>query len=372
MIYLDYAANTPVDPEVLNCFCETAAQYPGNPNSAHPAGTAARRELERITDGIAELLSAAPEEVIFTSGAAESNNLAVKGIAEAYRNNGRHIITTPLEHPSTADSLAYLQEQGWEVDTLHLTADGSIDLKELSALLRPDTVLLTISLADSELGIIQPLSAIQSLLTVYPACHLHVDATQALGWVPVTFAGMDTMSFAPHKFGGLAGTGILMKRRGLRLTPQIHGGGMQTLRSGTPSLALAASTETALRKALAEEPSRTARVRALNHRLRSALAVYPRAEINSPADAVPDILNLSVTGISGPSFQRMLAERGFCVSVRSACETAGAPSAAVLAVSGDRRRALSSWRISLGADTTEEEIDHFLACFAQILKGLPV
>jgi cysteine desulfurase len=369
MIYLDYAANAPVDPEVLACFCETERRFCGNPNSRHPAGQAAAEAMRRAAEGIAALLDADSGDIIFTSGATEANNLALKGMAEKAGPSRRQIISTPLEHSSVAETLRHLQKQGWQVDLLEILPDGTPDLEQFKALLHEDTAMVAVTAVDSELGTIQPLDRIREILRDYPDCRLHVDATQAVGRIPVSFAGIGTMSFAPHKFGGLNGSGVLIKRRNLSLEPQIHGGESTTVwRSGTPALALAVSAEKALRLALENREERYAAVKKRNAELRERLCRYENVRINSPENSVPHILNLSVRDVKGTVFQRRLAEHGVCVSVKSACASDGEPSAAVLAVSGDRRNALSSWRISLSHQTTQEEIDRFLTIFEQCCR----
>ena len=371
MIYLDYSANTPADAAVLEAFCQTERRYIGNPNSAHPAGLAARAEMERVTDSIAALLGVRGEEIIYTSGASEANNLAVKGLVQAARPTGGHIISTPLEHSSVSGALAALQKQGCEVELVDIKPDGTIDLAHLQRLLRQDTVLLAVCAVDSELGTVQPIRDIAAILQGYPHCHLHVDATQAVGKTELIFNGVDTMSLAPHKFYGLNGSGLLLKKSGVALEAQIHGGGSTTpYRSGTPALGMAVSAETALRLALGQQAQRIAHVSELNRRLRTQLGQYPAVRFNSPPNAVPHILNLSVTGVKGTVFQRALSEQGVCVSVRSACAAEGAPSAAVYAVSHDRRNALSSWRISLSHLTTHEELTEFLHAFARCYQAL--
>lgn len=371
MIYLDYSANTPVDPAVLEAFCKTEQTYIGNPNSTHCAGQSAQREMARITDSIAGLLGVSPSEIIYTSGASESNNLAIKGIAHAGRHTGRHIISTALEHSSVGGSLSALQSQDYEIDLVDIGRDGTLDLEQLKVLLRQDTVLVSVCAVDSELGSVQPIGQIAEILRDFPNCRLHVDATQAVGKAPLIWDGVDTMSIAPHKFYGLNGSGLLIKRKALRLEPQIHGGTSTTLyRSGTPALALAVSVETALRLALERQPERASYVIKLNAELRAALLGYPAVRINSPKGAVPHILNLSVQGVKGTAFQRALSEHGVCVSVKSACSTQGTPSKAVFAVSRDRKNALSSWRISLSHLTTREEIGQFLSIFDRCYKEL--
>lgn len=371
MIYLDYSANTPADPEVLARFCQIESTLPGNPNSLHAAGRAARAEIDRATTHIAELLNVQPGELIYTSGASEANNLALKGIAHLAAGRGKHIITTPLEHSSVSGCLTALQREGFTVDTVKLLPDGTADLAHLRSLLREDTILAAVTAVDSELGVIQPVGKIAEIVHTSPNCRLHVDATQAMGKTPFSFAGADTVSFTAHKFYGLNGIGVLWKRRGLAIEPLIHGGESTTLyRSGTPTTALISSLELALQKALCGIEDRRAIVTARNAFLRKALSRYEDVRINSPEGAVPHILNVSVSGVKGTVFQRRLDEKGVCVSVKSACASDGLPSSAVLAVSGDRRNALSSWRISLSHLTTQEECERFLEAFEQCREEL--
>ena len=242
--------------------------------------------------------------------------------------------------------------------------DGTVDLEHLKDLLRPDTICVAVTLVDSELGVVQPVQEIAAILKAYPHCHLHVDATQAVGKIPVSFEGVDTMSLTAHKFYGLNGIGLLIKRRNLALEPLIHGGESTTIyRSGTPTVALASSLACALDFAVTDLPGRVDHVAKLNAELRAALNTYPLVRINSPEHAIPHVLNLSVQNVKGTVFQRELDAKGVCVSVKSACSSDGLPSRAVFAVSRDRRNALSSWRISLSHLTTEDEIKAFLQAF---------
>ncbi len=364
MIYLDYSANTPADPRVLDRFCTVERSCIGNANSHHQAGAAAKAEIDAATIKIASLLSVQPAEAIYTSGASESNNFALKGLVRLSRHVGKHIISTPLEHSSVSGTLTALQEQGCEIDLVDIQRDGTIDLEHLKDLLRPDTIAVAVTLVDSELGVVQPVDKIAEILKDYPNCHLHVDATQAVGKIPVSFEGVDTMSLTAHKFYGLNGIGLLLKRRNLALEPLIHGGESTTIyRSGTPTVALASSLASALELAVNELPERAAHVQKLNAELRAALSRRPDVRINSPEHAIPHILNLSVQNVKGTVFQRELDAHGVCVSVKSACSSDGLPSRAVFAVSRDRRNALSSWRISLSHLTTEAEIQEFLQVF---------
>ena len=364
MIYLDYSANTPVDARVLEQFCAVERRCIGNANSHHQAGSAAKAEIDAATIKIASLLGVQPAEIIYTSGASEANNFALKGLARLSRHVGRHIISTPLEHSSVSGTLTALQEQGYEIDLLDVKQDGTVDLEHLKDLLRPDTICVAITLVDSELGVVQPVQEIAAILKAYPHCHLHVDATQAVGKIPVSFEGVDTMSLTAHKFYGLNGIGLLIKRRNLALEPLIHGGESTTIyRSGTPTVALASSLACALDLAVTDLPGRVDHVAKLNAELRAALSTYPLVRINSPEHAIPHVLNLSVRNVKGTVFQRELDAKGICVSVKSACSSDGLPSRAVFAVSRDRRNALSSWRISLSHLTTEDEIKAFLQAF---------
>ena len=229
---------------------------------------------------------------------------------------------------------------------------------------RIPAIVVAVTMVDSELGVVQPVKEISEILQAWPNCHLHVDATQAVGKIPVSFEGVDTMSLTAHKFYGLNGIGLLIKRRNLALEPLIHGGESTTIyRSGTPTVALASSLACALDLAVTDLPGRVGHVAKLNAELRAALRTYPLERINSPAPAIPQVLNLSVRNVKGTVYQRELDAKGVCISVKSACSSDGLPSRAVFAVSRDRRNALSSWRISLSHLTTEDEIKAFLQAF---------
>ena len=369
MIYLDYTADTPVDERVLQKYTETSRELFANPNSAHSEGRAAKAVIDNALSDIAKLLGIQPNELIFTSGASEANNLAVKGLAFTNRRKGKHIISTFLEHSSVSGALTFLQEQGYEIDLVNILPNGKVDLNNLRNLLRPDTILCAVCAVDSELGTVQPTDEIAVILKDHPDCRLHIDATQAIGKIPFSFAGADTVSFAPHKFYGLKGCGVLYKRDGCVLEPLIHGGASTTIyRSGTPDTAAIAALSTALNIAVNEQKERYDYVRALNERVRAELAKMPKIRINSPADAVPHILNISVSGIKGEEMRKLLDERGICVSVKSACSVPNTPSRPVFAVSHDRKNALSSWRLSLSHLTNEDEIGEFLKALKDIIR----
>lgn len=228
-IYLDYAANTPVDKQVLDVFNENTLKYFANPNSTHNFGKEINEKIEEITKNIKELLQENTNldndtEIIYTSGSSESNNLAIKGIAQTYKENGKHIISIFLEHSSVSSPLTYLKEQGYEIDIVNIKSDGTIDLEHLKNLLRNDTILVSVCYIDSEVGTVQPIQEIVNILKDYPNCFLHVDSTQAVGKIKVDFKGIDLITFAPHKFNGLNGFGVLVKNKDIVLEPLINGG----------------------------------------------------------------------------------------------------------------------------------------------------
>lgn len=369
-IYLDYSADTPVDEQVLKCYCEAAGGFFANPNSNHSFGHEAKDIVDSSIEKIAQLLGVKSSELILTSGASEANNLAVKGFTFANRRRGKHIISTFLEHSSVSGALTFLQEQGWEIDLAKILPDGKIDLEHLKKLLRDDTTLCAVCAADSELGTVQPIEEIAEILKEYPNCRLHVDATQAIGKIPMSFENVDSASFAPHKFYGLKGCGVLYKREDVVLEPLIHGGASTTIyRSGTPDAGAAAACAKALELAAENIDERYKYVSELNRHLREQLSANKKIRINSPDDALPHILNVSVSGIKGEQMRQLLDEQGVCISVKSACSVANTPSRAVYAITNDRKNALSSWRISLSHMTNHEELERFINILNTIINN---
>lgn len=363
-IYLDYSANTPVDSSVLECYTKAVLEYYGNPNSTHHAGTLANERLSKTTNSIADIIKVKPNELIYTSGASESNNLAIKGIARISRHRGKHIISTSLEHSSVSGTLTYLQENGYEIDLVHIISDGTIDLEHLKSLIRDDTILVCVTAVDSELGVVQPIDEISKIVANFPNCKLHVDATQCIGKAEFSFAGVDTASFTAHKFYGLNGCGMLYKREDTIIEPLIHGGKSVTVyRSGTPDVAMAIAMEKALKLAIDSLNVRTEHVIHINEYLTEHLKKYPLVKINSTNKSIPHILNVSVKGVKSIKFQETLNSHGVYVSTKSACSVPNTPSRAVYEVYKDRKNALSSWRISLSHLTTMEEVQEFLKVF---------
>ncbi|MFT8887986.1 MAG: cysteine desulfurase family protein [Ethanoligenens sp.] len=371
MIYLDYAAHTPADETVLQTFCDTTRDYTANSSSPHPLGLTAKERLDAATREIAALVDAKETEIIYTSGASESNNLAIKGAAHQYRMRGKHILSTWLEHSSVTGALAALAQEGYEIEYLNLTPEGQVDLADLRAKLRKDTVLVSVCMVDSEIGLRQPVAEIKEILMDYPHCVFHVDAAQAAGKLPVSLKDADLITFAPHKFYGLIGSGVLLRRESVLLTPLIDGGISTTpFRSGTPALPHITATATALSLALRERETRMTYVESLNRRLRQALAADPDIRINSTTCAVPYILNISLPGVRAEKMQQALAEQDICLSTKSACCAPGTVSRPVFALTKDKKAALSTLRISLSHLTTAEEIEAFLAAFGKCKRTL--
>lgn len=371
MIYLDYAANTPVDDQVLETFCEYSRAYIGNPNSYHSAGSSAKNAMETITTQIASLIGVNPSEIIYTSGASESNNMAIKGIASTYRQKGKHCITTVLDHSSISGAFTALQTAGYEIDLVNIKKDGRIDIEHLKELLRKDTILLAISYVDSELGVVQAMKEIVELIAQYPNCHLHVDGTQAIGRIPFDLDGIHTFSFAPHKFFGINGCGVLVKKEGFVIEPLIHGGASTTVyRSGTPTVGLAASIMKALQLALKRQDSQYEHVKQLSARVKRELSTYPLVRFNSTEFSLPHILNVSVKGVKADQMQAALDELGVCISTKSACSVKNTPSRAVYAVTKDKKNGMYSFRMSFSYLTTQEEVELFLLKFKQCYEKL--
>lgn len=370
MIYLDYAADTPVDEEILKEFCHETRTYYGNPNSTHGIGVKAKERMDTITKEIADIFQVKQEEIIYTSGASESNNLAIKGVAFTYRHKGKHIISTCLEHSSVSGGLTALQNQGYEIDLVDINSDGQVDLEHLNELIREDTILVSICYVDSELGVLQPVSEIAKIVKS-KNCFLHVDATQGIGKIEISTKGVDLLSFSPHKFYGLAGSGVLIRKKNVILEPLIHGGASTTIyRSGTPALGLAFSILKSLKKAELRREANYKYVEGLNHYLLEKLRHYPLVRINSTDKSIPHIINLSIKGIRGSRFQKELSKRNVCVSVKSACSVTETPSRPVYAITKDKKNAMGSWRISLSHLTTKKELDEFMQRFEECYKFL--
>lgn len=373
-IYLDYASNTPVDKDVLNTFNEITLKYFANPNSTHILGKVTNEKIQKTTENIIKELSKKANldenmEIIYTSGSSESNNLAIKGIAKSYKENGKHIISTFLEHSSVSSPLTYLKEQGYEIDIVNITNEGKVDLEHLKSLIRKDTILVSICYIDSEVGIVQPIEEIAKIVKEYPNCFFHVDCTQAVGKINIDLKNIDLISFAPHKFYGLNGFGALIKNKEIVLEPLINGGASTTIyRSGTPVIGQICALEKALEISFNNLEERKKYVKNKNKKLRENLSKYKDVKINTISDENPFILNISVNGVKATEFKNKLEEYGVCISIKSACTITITPSRIVMAMTHDRKRALASFRISLSHLVKESEINKFLEIFDKCYK----
>ena len=365
MVYLDYSATTPTSNEVLESFIKASTNFFANPNSLHKLGTKANELVDASTKQIAELLNVKKEEIIYTSGASESNNLALKGIVDKYSNRGKHIITTEFEHSSIYGPLEYLKKyKGVEVDYVETDEYGRVKLDSLEKLIRDDTILVTICSVNSEIGIRQPIEEIAKIVKNHPKCFLHVDITQTVGKDYINLENVDLASFSAHKIFGIKGIGCLIKKEHLTIEPLIHGGKSTTeYRSGTPTLPLIVSLAKALRLALTDLDEKINKIKELNNYLKEGLKKYPNVVINSNDYSIPQILNFSVIGCKPETLQHALEEYDIYISTQTACAKEEDISRSVYALTHDEKRAKSSVRVSISYVTTKEEIDEFLRCF---------
>lgn len=362
MIYLDYAANYPVKDEVLKKLIDVEKKYYGNTNSFHKVGEESLKKYQEENLKALRLLNLDPSEyeIVYTSSASESNNLAIKGIYNSYQGFGKHILTSPFEHSSVSATLGFLKESGAEVELLKANSDGKIDLIDLKNKLRNDTILLTMILIESETGIIEPYKEVIDVLKDYPNCHLLIDATQAMCKLPLDYNGIEMFSFAPHKFGGIIGSGFLVKKKSTILTPLIHGGkSVSIYRSSTCPLGLISSSIKALELGLNDLNKNYAYVKSLNDYLIDNLKDIKEIEFNSK-DNSPYILNISIKNKKAGETVKYLSDHNICVSQKSACSIKNTSSSTIMNIYHDKNRALSSFRISLSSLTTKEELDEFI------------
>jgi cysteine desulfurase len=370
MTYLDYSATTPVNDEVLDTFVKVSKKYIGNPNSLHKLGVETKGIIDAATKQIADLLNIKENEIIYTSGASESNNTAIKGIALKYQNRGKHIITTEFEHSSIYGPLNALQKQGFKVDFVKTNEYGIVDLEDLKALLTDETVLVSVGLINSEIGIMQPINEIGKIIKQYPKCFFHVDMTQGLGKVKLDFTNVDLASFTAHKIYGIKGIGVLYKKESISIEPLINGGKSTTVyRSGTPAAPLIASISKAIRLIINNIDQNYDYVKKLNDKLKEELKDIEGVYINSNEYCIPNILNLSVLGIKPETMLHALEKYDIYISTQTACST-GSISKSVYALTKDETRATSSIRISLSHLTTYDDINYFKECFIKCLNEL--
>ena len=370
-IYLDHASTTPMRPEVLEAMLPFFREQYGNPSSIYQIGREARKALDSSRDLVAAMMGADAQEIIFTAGGSEADNLAIKGAAFARRHRGNHIITSAIEHPAVLDTCRYLEKHGFEVTFLPVDAQGLVHPAAVAAAIRPETIMVSIMHANNEIGTIQPIAEISEILRE-KSILFHTDAVQTVGHIPVNVKdlGVDLLSLSAHKFYGPKGVGALYVRRGVRLDPLINGGGQErNRRAGTENVAGIVGLATALELAIAEIDSVTEHLRPLQDKLITrVLGVVPHTRLNGHREQrLPGNVSLCFEFIEGESLLLNLDMHGIAASSGSAC-TSGSlePSHVLLALGLPHEIAHGSLRLTLGKDTTEAEIDTVV----EVLPGI--
>lgn len=376
-IYLDHHATTPVDPQVLEAMLPYFTEHFGNPSSvSHAYGWEAEAGVKQAREMIAQAINASPEEIIFTSGATEANNLAIKGVAEAYFSQGQHIITVATEHRAVLDPCQYLESLGFEVTYLPVGEDGLIDLETLKETIREDTILVSVMAANNEIGVLQPLADIGEICRERGVL-FHTDAAQAIAKIPLDVEGMkiDLMSLTAHKLYGPKGVGALYVRRRqpkVRLASQIQGGGQErNFRSGTLYPPQIVGFGKAVELGLAEMDAEGERQSKLRDRAWEALSQLEGIYLNGhPTQRLPGNLNISVAGVDGTALILGL-QPVIAVSSGSACSSQStAPSHVITALGRGKALANASIRLGMGRFTTEEEIDRAIAHTKTTIESL--
>lgn len=374
-VYLDHSATTPLRPEVLAAMLPYFADLAGNPSSLHEDGQRAKQALDAARETVAGALGATPREIIFTGGGTEGDNLAILGVAEALQRRGRHIITSAIEHPAVLRTCEWLERRGFAVTYLPVDPDGVVDLAALRSSLRPDTVLVSIMLANNEIGSVQPLAEIAELAHRQGAL-VHTDAVQAMGKMPVRVddLGVDLLTLTAHKFCGPKGCGALFVRKGTPLEPIAFGGHQERgLRPGTQNIPGIVGLATALELAIDELPSESLRLAALRDRLQTGVTgSIARVKVNGAAPTrLPNILNVSYAEVDGEALLMALDMRGISVSTGSACAAgASEPSHVLRALGLGAEWLQGAIRISLGRTTTDADIDATLAAVREDVTRL--
>jgi cysteine desulfurase len=384
-VYLDHASSTPVDARVAASMAEVLNSETefGNPSSAsHDYGDMAGSLVERARRQVASAVGAAASEVVWTSGATEANNLGIFGVAQYYREHGRHIVTTRIEHKAVLDPCGELQRRGWQITYLIPDRDGLIDPDQVAAALRPDTVLVSVMHVNNEIGVVQDIGAIGAICARHGGAWLHVDAAQSVGKCPIDFAGLgvDLMSLSGHKVYGPKGVGALVVAqrkdgsRGARvqLKPLLYGGGQEgALRAGTLATHQVVGMGLAFELAASISSSETVRIAQLQRRLWQGLASIGGVLRNgSTTHSVPHLLNVSFDGVEGESLLAAVRPQ-LAVSTGSACNSAvGEPSYVLRALGRSERLSESSLRFGLGRATTEGDIDTAIAVLTGAVSRL--
>ena len=373
IIYLDNASTSKVDPEVLESFNQITQRYFANPSSIHRLGQESNRLLEKSREQILKLFNLSHHEVIFTSGATEANNLAIKGYAFANKNRGNHIITNATEHPSVLNTFKQLENYGFEVTILPVNKNGVVEVNSLKEALKEDTILVSIMSVNNETGAINPIKEIGEFLKAYPKIAFHVDMTQAIGKVDIPLENIDMFSFAGHKIHGLLGSGALIKDKKIILEPQNSGGGQENnLRSGTNTLALSASLAKALRLAVDKQKENYQKVSNLRDYLVSYLKDNPDLySLNSFSKDNPYIVNFSVLKSKASVIVEALSNKGIMVSSLSACHSKNEDySYVVYAMNQDMKLAHNTIRVSFSYDNTVDDVNALIRALKQIVKEI--
>ena len=374
-IYMDYGATTPVDPRVVDAMIPWLREHFGNPASrSHAWGWEAEAAVEKARGDVADLIGADPREIVWTSGATESNNLALKGAAHFYKTRGKHLITVKTEHKAVLDTMRELERQGFEVTYLDVQEDGMLDFEVLKSAIRPDTILISVMFVNNEIGVIQDIPAIGALCRE-KGIIFHVDAAQATGKVEIDLKTLpvDLMSLTSHKTYGPKGIGALYVRRKprVRLEAQMHGGGHERgMRSGSLPTHQIVGMGEAFRIAKIEMEQDNAKARALHQRLLDGLKDVDQVFLNGHAQLrVPHNLNMSFNFVEGESL--IMGVKGLAVSSGSACTSASLePSYVLRALGRSDELAHSSLRMTIGRFSTEEEIDYAIATIRQNVARL--
>jgi len=374
-VYLDNAGTTAAKPEVVEAVLPYLAEHYGNASSIHAVGRDARKAVEKARAQVAAAINARPEEIYFTAGGTESDNWAVKGAAFAHAQKGKHVITSAIEHHAVLHSCEWLQKQGFDVTFLPVDADGLVSPAAAEAAIRPDTILISIMMANNEIGTVQPLAEIGALARARNVL-FHTDAVQAVGALPidVNALNVDMLSLSGHKIYGPKGVGALYIRKGVRIDSLLHGGAQERgRRAGTENLPAIVGLGAAIELATRDITAHAARLASLRDRLIGGiLAAVPHTRLNGHRTRrLPGNVNVSVDYIEGEALLLRLDLAGFEASSGSAC-TSGSldPSHVLLAIGLSHEAAHGSLRLSLGDYTTEQDVDEVLAALPGIVQSL--
>lgn len=374
-VYFDYNATTPLDPRVALIMERGLREIFGNPSSIHREGCAAKRELDDSRDEMALFLGSESDEVIFTGSGSESNNLAIKGIAEIRGEKGGHLITSCVEHPSVMKTCRYLERKGWKISYLPVNSKGLINLADLESALTSETVLVTLMMANNETGVINPVREAAAIAKKRGVL-FHTDAVQAVGKTEVNVKdlGVDLLSLAGHKFYGPKGGAALYVRKGIAIEAQLHGGGQEkSLRAGTENIPAIMGLAEAAKLAKVLLPTEHEKIRKLRDILKAGIdQVIDHVSFNGESDEVlPNTLSVTFDGISGESLIMALDLEGFSLSAGSACASGALKPSHVLSAMGlGKEKIRETVRISLGRWNTKEEVERFLDVLPSIIKRL--